>query len=84
MKKEMSRGEAQKKIEEFFKRANFSGEEMRKIKRLAMKYRIRLALFRRKFCKKCLSKLKGKVRVGNVFRTVLCENCGYLNRHKVR
>lgn len=79
----MSRSKARERIDEFFSREDFSSEEVRKIKRLAMKYRIRLGDYRKKFCKNCLSRLKGKTRVTRFYKTVVCENCGYRNRFKI-
>jgi RNase P subunit RPR2 len=69
MKKTMSKTEAKRKIEDFFKQDIFSGEEMRKVKRLAMKFRIRLGDKRKLFCKKCYEPLKG--------------SCGCVNKHKL-
>ncbi len=83
MKKKIFRGDVQKKIEEFFRREDFTSEGIRKIKRLAMKYNIKLGSYRRKFCKKCLAKLKGKTRVGRVYKSVECENCGYRNKFRI-
>jgi RNase P subunit RPR2 len=83
MKKEMSRNGARAKIEIFFKRRDFTAEEVRKMKRLAMKFRIRLKEGRKKFCKKCLSKLRGKTRVTRFYKTVVCENCGFLNKFRI-
>jgi RNase P subunit RPR2 len=84
MKNRESKTEIRKKIDYFFGKRNFKPEDLKKIKRLAMKYKIRLGEHRKKFCKKCLAKLKGKTRVGRVFKTVECENCGYRNRFSLR
>ncbi len=80
MKKKISRGEMLKKIEEFFRREDFRAEDARKIKRLAMKYRLPLRKYRRFFCKRCFSRLMGKTRVSRDYKSVICVNCGYLNR----
>jgi len=84
MKKNIPREEAREKIAEFFLRENFNAEEVRKIKRLAMKFNIKLGIYRREFCRKCLNKLKGKVRILKNHKTVECENCGCKNRLVLR
>lgn len=84
MKTKLLGKEAQKRIDEFFKREKFSAGELRKIKRLAMKFNIKLGVYKRKFCKNCLSQLKGKTRVDKNYKTVKCENCSYLNRFKIK
>ncbi|MDO8459517.1 MAG: hypothetical protein Q7S74_00240 [Nanoarchaeota archaeon] len=83
MKRQTTRAEAQKKIDEFFQKEEFSAEEVRKIKRLAMKYNIKLGKYRMMFCKNCLEKLNGKTRVSKKTKTVACEKCGYLNRFTI-
>jgi len=83
MKPKLSKKEAQEKINEFFKRKDFTAEEVRKIKRLAMKFNIKLGMRRKKFCKKCFSQLRGKARVTKFYKTIECEKCGYNNRHKL-
>ena len=80
MKTKITKQEAKKKIEEFFERENFTAEEVKKIKRLAMKFNIKLGNKKKKFCRKCLSKLKGKTRVTKIYKTIECEKCGQLNR----
>jgi len=84
MKMKINRKEAQEKIDEFFRRREFSSEEIRKIKKLAMKFRIRLRENRKKFCKKCLSQLKGKTRVGKIYKSIVCEKCGERNKFKMK
>jgi len=81
--KKISRYEAREKIESFFKRKEFTPEEVKKMKRLAMKYNIKLAGERKKFCKKCLSQLRGKTRITKHYKTIICGNCQYKNRHKL-
>jgi RNase P subunit RPR2 len=83
MKKVISKQEAKKEIDKFFQGENFSTEEVRKIKRLAMKSGIKLGEHRKKFCKKCLSKLKGKTRVNATDKRIVCGNCGFENRFKL-
>ncbi|MBU0760386.1 MAG: hypothetical protein KJ600_01625 [Nanoarchaeota archaeon] len=82
MKTKLLKHEAREKIEEFFSRKDFKPEEVRKIKRLAMKFKIELKGKKKLFCKKCLSRLKGKTRVGKSHKTVECGECGYKNRFR--
>ncbi|MFH1290276.1 MAG: hypothetical protein ABIH92_02595 [Nanoarchaeota archaeon] len=84
MKTKLSKTEVREKIDEFFSRKDFSVEEVRKIKRLAMKFKIRLRENRKKFCKKCFAKLEGKTRVFKFYKSVECGSCGYRNRFKTR
>ena len=83
MKRE-SKTEVKNKIDDFFKKESFTSKEARKIKRLAMKYNIKLGSYRKSFCKKCLSQLKGQIRINKGYKTVKCEVCGALNRIKLR
>ncbi len=83
MKKTLSKQEAKDKIEEYFK-GKLDKDKTKKIKRLAMKYKIRLGDYRKKFCKKCLEELsKGKIRIANNYKIVECK-CGFKNRWKIR
>jgi len=83
MKKSLSRSQAQSKIDSFFQKESFSAEEVKKIKRLAMKYKIKLGPHRKSFCKKCLSQLKGKLRISKTHKTIICESCSTKNRIKI-
>ena len=49
MKRVLSRLEAKAKIDSFFQKKEFGSEELRKIKRLAMKHRIKLGGYRKSF-----------------------------------
>ena len=83
MKSRLSKTEAKEKIDSFFKRDKFTSEEMRKIKRLAMKYKIKLGNYRKLFCKKCLSKLNGKVKINRGYKTVEWAYCNYKNKFRI-
>ena len=83
MKTSLSKTEAKEKIKLFFQKSDFNAEEVKKIKRLAMKFNIKLRDYRKLFCKKCLSKLKGKLRVTKTHKTVECAACGYKNNVKL-
>ena len=83
MKKRLTKTEAQEEINDFFARKEFSPEEVKKIKRLAMKFNIKLKKHRQNFCKKCLTKLRGKTRISKTQKTIECEKCHFLNRFKI-
>jgi RNase P subunit RPR2 len=83
MKRKISKTEAKEKISSLFSKKSFSPEELKKIKRLAMKYRISLREHRKKFCKKCFTKLKGKIRVSKTHKTTICVSCGYKNKLRI-
>lgn len=83
MKEKLSKTEAQEKVNNFFSKSDFQPEQLRKIKRLAMKFKIKLGEKRKFFCKKCLSKLRGKIRVSKTRKSVECEKCGFRNKFKL-
>ncbi|MBX4196738.1 hypothetical protein KW805_04065 [Candidatus Pacearchaeota archaeon] len=83
MKSSLSKTEAKKAVDSFFKKESFIADEVRKIRRLAMKYNIKLGSYRKSFCKKCLYQLKGSIRVTKHNKTVICQNCGYANKYKI-
>ena len=83
MKTKLSKTEAKEKIDKFFRKSKFTPEEVKKIKRLAMKFNIKLTEQRKSFCKKCLSKLKGKLSITKTHKTVECASCGYKNKIKL-
>ncbi|MFH1425587.1 MAG: hypothetical protein ABIG28_02560 [archaeon] len=83
MKTSVSKTEAKKKIDDFFKQGEFSAREIKKMKRLAMKFNIKLGEKRRLFCKRCLSKLRGETGVSKTHKIVKCGKCGFLSRHKI-
>jgi len=84
MKTKLSKTEAKQKIDDFFKKKSFSPEETKKIKRLAMKYNIKLSQHRKKFCKSCLSPLKGKTRITKTHKTIECSICSHKNKFRIR
>ncbi len=86
MKKNLSKSEAKKQIQEFFKDIkNKTPKEVKKIKRLAMRSNLALRELRKKFCKKCLAPYKNpKTRIKNKIKSITCENCGYVNRCKLK
>ena len=58
MRDKYSKKEIEKKIREFFQKESFAADEAKKIKKLAMKFNLKLGKNRRRFCKKCYSDLK--------------------------
>ena len=83
MKTKLSKSEVEERIKAFFEKKSFLSEEVRKIKRLAMKFNLKLKDHRKKFCKSCLNQLKGKIRVTKTHKTIECEKCGYKNRFRI-
>ncbi len=84
--KKLSKTEAKKQIKEFFLNIkDKTPKEVKKIKKLAMGFNLPLKEKRRTFCKKCLGPYKSKkIRIKNKIKSVACENCGYVNRWKVK
>ncbi len=83
MKKEMGKAEAREKIEQFFSKSSFTPESLKKIKRLAMKFKIKLGEKRKLFCQKCLHPLAGKLSVIKTHKTVECKSCGFRNKVRI-
>lgn len=86
MKKQLSKTAAKMEIEEFFKDIkNKTHKEIKKIKKLAMAYNLPLKEKRELFCKKCFSAYrKPEIRIKNKVKSVVCENCGYISRWKMK
>jgi len=83
VKKKGSKEEAKAKIDAFFERDDFSPKDVKKVKRLAMAFNVKLGKHRKKFCGNCLSPLRGKTRVTKTKKNIICENCGFINRTKL-
>ena len=83
--RKLSKPEAVKEIEEFFKNIqNKTPKEIKKIKRLSMKYNIKLGDKRKKFCKKCYSTKLKVISVKKKVKSVLCEDCKNISRYKLK
>jgi len=85
--KNISKKDAEKRIENFFLDIkNKTSKEIKKIKSLAMNKKIPLNKKRKLFCKKCLTPYFGKekIRIKKGMKSVECQNCGGVNRWKVR
>jgi len=85
MPKKISRKEAKKQIEEFFLNIkDKTPKEVKKIKKLSMSFNLPLKEKRKTFCKKCLNPYKvKKIKIRNKIKSVVCENCGYVNRWRI-
>lgn len=89
MGKKKKKEEIYEIIKNFFKEIeNKNPKEIKKIKRLAMHYNIKLKELRKKFCKKCYTPyIPGKnckIRIKNKIKRVKCLNCGYIARWKLK
>lgn len=83
--KKLTKQEAEKEIKLFFENIkNKSQKEIKKTKRLAMRYNIKLGKKRKLFCKKCFSpRLKVK-RIKNKIKIIQCQECGKISRWKLK
>jgi len=82
----LSKTESEEKINEFFLNLkNKSPKDVKKIKKLAMRYNIHLKDKRKKFCKKCFTPYNNsKIRIKNKTKTIKCNKCGYVNKWKIK
>jgi RNase P subunit RPR2 len=83
--KKLSRTQAREEIEEFFKNIKSkTPKEIKKIKRLSMKYNLPLKERRKLFCGKCFEPYdNSKIRVKNNKKIVTCSECGHVSRWKL-
>ena len=85
MKTELTKKKAEEKIKKFFRKIdNKKPEEIKKIKRLAMHYNIKLKEKRKKFCKKCFSTRLRVKSIRKGIKTVECEKCSSKFRWKIK
>lgn len=83
--KPKNRKEAEKLIEEFFSKIdNKESKKIRKMKKLAMHYKIKLGEKRKLFCKYCYSQFKGKTRIKKGMKRVVCSACGRVSGWKIK
>lgn len=83
--KPKNRKEAGKLIGEFFSDIeNKNAEEVRKMKKLAMHYKIKLGEKRKLFCKYCYSVLRGKTRIKKGRKSVVCSACGRVSGWRIK
>jgi len=78
----ISKTETKEKIEQFFSKP-FTPEQLRKIKRLAMKFNLKLGNKRKLFCRKCLNPLAGKLSITKTHKTIICRFCGFRNKVRI-
>jgi RNase P subunit RPR2 len=83
MKTSLNRKQVEEKIGEFFQQASFTPEQLKKVKRIAMKFNIKLGNYRRMFCKKCLNPLRGKLSITKTHKTIECKHCGFRNKIRI-
>jgi len=86
MSKKISKKEAEKQISEFFLNIkDKTPKEIKKIKKLGMKFNLPLGEKRRSFCKKCFNPyLNPKIRIKNNVKSMTCEKCGYTSRWRIK
>lgn len=86
MKPKITKTQAKDEIEKFFNMLNLKdGEDVRKIKRLAMKFNIPLDKYKKDFCKKCLLPYKTpRIRINGGMKSVTCNNCNNTSRWKLK
>ena len=88
MSEKLSKQESEKKINEFFvnikdKKPN----EIKKIKKLAMRYNIKLKDKKKLFCKRCFSVFNSRnteIRIRKGFKVVKCKNCEGRFRFRIK
>ncbi|MBU2053027.1 MAG: hypothetical protein ABIJ14_00525 [Nanoarchaeota archaeon] len=85
MIKKISKAEAKKQIEEFFKDIKCkTSKDVKKIKRLGMRHNIPLKEKRKMFCKKCLTPYQNpNIKIKKGLKIVNCKNCGYVSRWRL-
>jgi len=86
MKNKISKEDAKGEVEYFFFHImEKKPAEIKKIKRLSMKYRIKLGDKKKLFCKKCFSPYKeASIRIKNDFYNIVCNVCGHKSRWKFK
>lgn len=86
MKSKLPKQEAKKQIEDFFKEIkDKTPKEVKKIKKLAMSYKIPLKEKRKLFCKKCLNPYNNaSIRIKNKILRINCGNCGHTSKWKIK
>jgi RNase P subunit RPR2 len=86
MKKKLSKSEAKTRVEFFFnnlKEKNY--KDVKKIKKLAMSYKIPLKEKRKLFCKKCYHPYQmPSVRINNDKMSITCDKCAHISGWKIK
>ena len=85
--KKLTRVEARAKIYSFFKFIkNKSPQDIKRIKKLAASFNIRLGRLRRKFYQDCYTPFTSKtaeIRIKNKKKIIKCKVCGKISRFKL-
>ena len=86
MSKKISKVQAKEKINQFFSSINSqTSKDVKKIKKIAMGHNLKLKEKKKLFCKKCLNPyMSPKIRIKNNVKTLVCENCNYVGRLKIK
>lgn len=86
MVKKSSKSKSKEKIDKFFGDIESkSAKEVKKIKKEAMGHKINLKDKRKLFCKKCLNPYKNSsIKIKNKVKKIICKNCGYENKWKIK
>lgn len=84
MSKNKEKEKILKEINELFEKSP-SQKEIITVRKKAMRINLKLPKeIKRKFCRKCNSILRGKVRLNKGKRVILCSECGKFNRIKYK
>ncbi|MGV8151785.1 MAG: hypothetical protein ACP5OG_01785 [Candidatus Nanoarchaeia archaeon] len=85
-KEQVSKKQSKQEIQDKIKTLslNLNSNNIRKIKKLAMKKNIKIKNLKKSFCKKCLFPFdsKSKIRIKKGFKLIKCK-CGYVSRYKL-
>ena len=86
MSKKISKVQAKEKINQFFSNINSkTSKDVKKIKKIAMSHNLKLKEKKKLFCKKCLTPyMNPKIRIKNNVKTLVCGNCNYVGRWKIK
>ena len=85
MKTDLTKKQAEEKVKKFFSDIESkSQEEIRKIKRFASHYKIKLKDKRKQFCQKCYNNRFRILSVKKGFKRVKCEKCGEIYKWKIK
>ncbi|MBS3085412.1 hypothetical protein J4225_01885 [Candidatus Pacearchaeota archaeon] len=85
MKIKLNKIETNEYISEFFKNIKTkTSKEIKGVKRLAMRYNIKLGKKRKLFCKKCFSPRLKVLSIKSKIKRVKCGECGDVGRWKVK
>ena len=74
--------QVEKEIKKFFK-SKHDSSQVKKIKKLGMRYQIKLGKLRKLFCKKCYSMNLRTLSVKRGIKRVGCGDCRFVARWKI-